>query len=122
MKKFYLTYKDYQSLNSSFIKEMQNLVNSLLLSHKKGILTALEKEQKFILEGEFNEEDAKQLKEYGFKEIRLFEIGEVIIKCDSGIRKEIDLGTDRWATCDEFCSRKGGYCYGKTIKRIIVDK
>lgn len=77
MKKFYLTYKDFQSLDSNATKEIQNLVNSLLLSHKKGVLTALEKEQKFILEGEFNEEDAKQLKEYGFKEIRLFEVDEV---------------------------------------------
>lgn len=46
MKKFYLTYKDYQSLDSNAVKEMQNLVNSLLLSRKKRRFNSFRKRAK----------------------------------------------------------------------------
>lgn len=66
MKKFYLTYQDYRVLGS-LMGEVQNLCNSLM--SKKGCLTANDKEQRFILEGKFNEEDINNLKKYNWREL-----------------------------------------------------
>lgn len=66
MKKLYLTYQDYQVLGS-LINEMQYLCSSLM--SKRGIITANEKEQRFVLEGQFNEKDIAALKKYGWREI-----------------------------------------------------